>query len=168
MTDPLETRIHGALNQLDIEYELMECDPNLADTAIFCEHYGIAPGNSANTIIVTSKSGEKKFAACVLLSNTRLDVNKTVRKRLGARRISFASPQETSELTGMVLGGVTPLALPDGLALWVDHRVMKADFIILGGGTRSSKIKISPAVFFKTPNTEIIEGLAKPIPSNTD
>lgn len=164
MTESLEAKIQGALDQLGIAYEVMACDPNLADTALFCEHYGIAPENSANTIIVTSKSGEKKYAACVLLSDSRLDVNKAVRKRLGVRRISFASPQETQALTGMVLGGVTPLALPDTLPLWIDQRVMEADHIILGGGTRSSKIKVSPAVFLKTPNTEIVEDLAKPIP----
>ena len=163
MSDSLETTIQHTLDALDIAYEVMACDPALADTTLFCEHYAIPAENSANTIIVTSKSGEKKFAACMLLSNARLDVNKAVRKRLGVRRISFASPDETRELTGMVLGGVTPLALPDDLPLWIDQKVMEADYIILGGGARSSKIKISPSVFLKTPNTSIVEGLAKPI-----
>ena len=37
---------------------------------------------------------------------------------------------------------------------------MQCDYIILGGGSRSIKIKISPAVFELTANTEIVEGLA--------
>ena len=79
---------------------------------------------------------------------------------MGVRRLSFASPEETRELTGMELGGVTPLALPPELSLWVDQRVMQASYIILGGGNRSSKIKVSPDVFLHTPNTSIVDGLA--------
>ena len=165
MSESLESTIQRALDDLGVTYEVMACDPALADTAVFCERYGIPAKNSANTIIVTSKSGDKQYAACVLLSNARLDVNKTVRKRMGVRRISFASPDETRELTGMVLGGVTPLALPEELPLWVDQKVMEADYIILGGGSRSSKLKLSPDVFKETPNTSIVEGLANLMPT---
>ena len=160
MNESLEATIHRALDELGVTYEVMACDPELADTALFCERYGIPPENSANTIIVKSKSGDRQYVACVLLSNARLDVNKTVRKRMGVRRISFASPDETTELTGMVLGGVTPLALPADLPLWIDQKVMEADYVILGGGSRSSKIKVTPDVFLNTPNTSIVEGLA--------
>ena len=67
----------------------------------------------------------------------------------------------------MVLGGVTPLALPEDLPLWIDQKVMEADYIILGGGSRSSKLKLSPDVFQKTPNTTIVEGLANLMPAET-
>ena len=150
-----QARIQQALNASGVDHEVLVCDPELADTAVFCAHYGHALGNSANTIIVGSKTGEKQYVACVLLANTRLDVNKTVRKRMGVRRLSFASPEVTLALTGMTLGGVTPIALPDSLPLWVDERVMQAEYVILGGGNRASKLKVSPDVFLHTPNTRI-------------
>ena len=87
-------------------------------------------------------------------------MNKVVRKRLGARKVSFASAEETRAVTGMTLGGVTPLALPAELPLWVDRRIMDLDYVILGGGNRASKIKLDPAIFDQTPNTEIIPDLA--------
>jgi len=111
-------------------------------------------------IIVKGKSDEPTFVACVLLATTKLDTNRVVRKRMNARRVSFASVDE-SELTGMEIGGVTPIGLPEDLPLWVDHRVMDCDFILIGGGDRQSKVKISPAYFYMTPSTSIIEGLAK-------
>lgn len=163
MSTEAEMKVHQALDALGFPYEVLECDPELADTAVFCEHYGYPPTNSANTIIVGSKSGEKQYVACLLLANTRLDVNKTVRKRMGVRRLSFASPEETKALTGMVLGGVTPLALPEDLPLWVDQGLMSADYVILGGGSRSSKIKVAPEIFRHTENTTIVEGLATEI-----
>ena len=131
---------------------------------MFCEHYGFPLENSVNTIVVKAKTGGERFAACVLLATTRLDVNRVVRKRLEARRVSFAGADETREMTGMEIGGVTPICLPEELPLWVDQRVMDADYIILGGGNRSSKIKISPRIFEHVPSCTVIDGLAK-IPS---
>jgi len=96
----------------------------------------------------------------VVLATTKLDVNKCVRKKMGVKKSSFASAEETQALTGMQIGGVTALGLPADLPLWVDSRVMQCEYIILGGGSRSIKIRISPQVFGLTPNTEIVENLA--------
>ena len=112
----------------------MPCDPDLADTAAFCEAYGYAPQDSANTIVVAGKSTPPVYAACVVLATTRLDVNGTVRRRLGARKASFASADETREMTGMLIGGVTAFGLPPKLPVWVDAAVMGRERIILGGG----------------------------------
>ena len=83
-----------------------------------------------------------------------------IRKKLGARKVSFANSEEAADLTEMNIGGVTPLALPSILPLWVDSKVMQRNSIVLGGGNRSSKIKVSPKIFNFTLNTEIVEGLA--------
>ena len=133
MSDTLP-EIRRFLESIDAPFEVWDCDPAMADTAAFCEHYGVAPENSANTILTRSKSGEAKFAVCVLLATCRLDVNHTVRKKLGVRKVSFASAEETREVTGMEIGGVAPLALPEDLPIWVDSKVMDCDYIILGGG----------------------------------
>jgi prolyl-tRNA editing enzyme YbaK/EbsC (Cys-tRNA(Pro) deacylase) len=163
--EQIQRRVREALSASGQDYEIMACDPALADTADFCVHYGIPPENSANTILIKAKTGGERFVACVLLADSKLDVNRTVRKRLGARRVSFASADETRRLCGMVLGGVTPVALPHGMPVWVDARVMQADYVILGAGVREAKIKVSPALFESLPGSEIVEGLAIPIQS---
>ncbi len=160
MNADIQQRIHGFLEASGFDYQVMACDPELADTAVFCERYGIPLGNSVNTLLVKAKTGGERFAACVLLANTRLDVNRVVRKRLQARRVSFAGADETRKLTGMEIGGVTPICLPEDLPLWVDQRVMEAQYVILGGGNRSSKIRISPSIFEHVPSCTIIDGLA--------
>lgn len=153
--------VRNALDSSGFEYEIMDCDPDLADTVVFCQHYGYAMEDSANAILVKSKTGEEQFVACVLLATTRLDVNRTIRKKMGVRKVSFADPAETRRMTGMDLGGVTPPGLPAALPLWVDARVMARPFIILGAGTRAAKIRISPEYFRPLPNVEIVEGLAR-------
>ena len=148
------------------DYELFPCDPALADTAAFCAAYGFAPEDSANTILVIGKSDPPVYAACVVLATHRLDVNRVVKQRLGTRKASFASPDETRELTGMEIGGVTAFGLPAGLPLWVDAAVMDRERIVLGGGSRSWKVIAPPAILRTLPNAEIVVDLAAPRPTD--
>jgi prolyl-tRNA editing enzyme YbaK/EbsC (Cys-tRNA(Pro) deacylase) len=148
-----------------VDFEIVPCDPELADTAAFCAAYGYLPEDSANTIVVVGKSDPPRFVACVVLATTRLDVNGLVRRRLGTRKASFASAEETREVTGMLIGGVTPFGLPDTLAIWVDRAVMARPRIILGGGDRSSKVLVPPAGLLALPSVEVVEGLANPLPA---
>jgi prolyl-tRNA editing enzyme YbaK/EbsC (Cys-tRNA(Pro) deacylase) len=161
MNDTLP-EIRTFLEQSGLPFEVLKCDPELADTAVFCEHYGVALENSANAILVRSKTGERKYALCVLRATDRLDGNHAVRKKLGARKVSFASAEETRDMTGMEIGGVTPFNLPSALPIWIDEAVMQCEYVVLGGGNRSSKIKVDPAVLLQQPVAEVVMGLAQP------
>jgi prolyl-tRNA editing enzyme YbaK/EbsC (Cys-tRNA(Pro) deacylase) len=160
MTDAIDAKVTASLAALAVPYEIMTIDPDFADTARFCERYGIPLEHSANTIIVASKREPKQYCACVVKATTKLDVNHAVRKLMNASRLSFATAEETRALTGMMIGGVTIFALPPELAGYVDERLMALDWLILGGGSRSTKIKTSPDVFRRLPNTRIVPGLA--------
>ena len=141
-------------------YEVVSCDPAFADTAAFCERYGYPLDHAGNTIIVASKKEPRQYAACVVTATTRLDVNRAVRDLLGVSKCSFASAEEMAALTGMKVGGVTAFALPDGLPLFVDARIMALDYVILGTGGRNGKIRIAPEVFRRLEHARVIEGLA--------
>jgi prolyl-tRNA editing enzyme YbaK/EbsC (Cys-tRNA(Pro) deacylase) len=157
-------RVREELARSGLPYEWIPIDPEYADTASFCERYGYPLDHSANTIVVASKKEPKRYAACVLRADMRLDVNRAVRQLLGVSRLSFADPDETMRLTGMTIGGVTVLALPAALPLYVDDRLMELDYVILGSGDRSAKIKISPGVFRALPGARIVADLAKASP----
>jgi prolyl-tRNA editing enzyme YbaK/EbsC (Cys-tRNA(Pro) deacylase) len=170
--DEIEQQVRGLVAELGqrqgVAYEVVDCDPALADTARFVEAYGYSMEESANTIVVIGKSEPPVFAACVVLGHTRLDVNKTVRKRLGTKKASFAPADSTRELTGMEIGGVTPFALPHDVPLWIDSRVMELDRIVLGGGSRSCKVVGDPRLLTALPNAEVVDGLATtPDPTST-
>ena len=158
--DDVDRRVAEVLDGLGVPYEVMQIDPDFADTAAFCERYGIPLENSANTIIVASKKEPKQYSACLVNATTRLDVNHTVRRLMGASRVSFASADETKALTGMMIGGVTIFALPPDLPIYVDDKLMSLPWLIVGGGSRFTKIKTSPEVFRRLPNTTIVKGLS--------
>jgi len=142
--------------------EVIACDPEFADTAAFCEKYGFPPEQSANTILVASKTEPKKFVACIVTADRRLDVNGTVRRLMGVRKASFASPEDTVELTGMMIGGVTPFGLPAEVPIYIDAHAMEHPWVIVGGGDRSSKLKLPPSELAELPGAEVVEGLSQP------
>ena len=79
---------------------------------------------SANCVVVAGRRAEiSVMAACLVLATDRADVNKTVRKHLDVRKISFASMDDAVAQTGMEYGGITPIGLPDGWPILVDAAV---------------------------------------------
>jgi prolyl-tRNA editing enzyme YbaK/EbsC (Cys-tRNA(Pro) deacylase) len=157
--DNIESSVISFLDSTNVPYKIVEIDPDFADTAAFCEKYGFPPEKSANTIIVASKKKPKTFTASVVRATQRLDVNHVVKPMMDVGKVSFARAEETAELTGMMIGGVTALALPPELPIYIDPGLMDLDYIILGGGSRSIKIKVSPEIFNSIPNAQVVEGL---------
>lgn len=161
MSEPeaAEARVRATLEALGGPYELMACDPALADTAAFCEAYGIPLDRSANCLVVASKGEPKQYVACLVLATNRLDVNGVVRRLMGARKASFAAAEETAALTGMMIGGVTPLGLPEGIPIYIDAAMMPLDEVLIGGGSRSLKVRLAPALLSRLAGAQVVEGL---------
>jgi prolyl-tRNA editing enzyme YbaK/EbsC (Cys-tRNA(Pro) deacylase) len=158
----LERRVLRTVADTDAPFEVLEIDPDLADTAAFCAAYDVPLERSANCILVASRGEAPRVVACVVLATTRLDVNQRVRRLLGVRKLSFATAEQTRELTGMEIGGVTPFGLPEGLPLWVDARVAALDRLVVGGGSRRLKLWVRPASLLAV-GGEVVEDLARPL-----
>jgi len=154
MSAQLDPAVARQVEALGIIHEIVECDPALADTEQFCANYAIPPDQAANTILVASKGDPRQFAACLVLATTRLDVNHAVSKLMGIKRISFASADDTKALTGQLIGGVTIFGLPE-MPIYVDSNVMERDWIIVGGGNRSTKIRLAPNELTKLPQVTV-------------
>ncbi len=121
-------------------------DPDLADTAAFCETYQVPLSASANCVVVAGRRGDEiRMAACLVLATDRADVNKKVRKQLDVRKISFAPMDDAVTRTGMEYGGITPIGLPSDWPLLVDEAVSGVAWIIIGSGIRGSKLAIPGA-----------------------
>jgi prolyl-tRNA editing enzyme YbaK/EbsC (Cys-tRNA(Pro) deacylase) len=139
-----------------------EIDPELADTAAFCEAYGSPLDGSANCVVVAGRRGEDtRYAACLVLATTRADVNGLVRKRLGARKASFAPIDDAVALTGMEYGGITPIGLPDGWPVLVDAAVAAAPAVVIGSGIRGSKLALPGELAARLPGAEVLDDLGR-------
>jgi prolyl-tRNA editing enzyme YbaK/EbsC (Cys-tRNA(Pro) deacylase) len=154
--------VQDALERGKTPYGAMTCDPELADTAAFCQAYGFTEDQSANTIIVVGKTEPLRYAACVVLATTKLDVNKAVCKLLNTKKASFAAMDQALRLSGMEYGGVTIFGLPDSIPVYIDAAVMNAEKVVMGGGNRSSKVIITTEALARFPGVTVVPDLAKP------
>jgi len=136
-------------------------DPALADTAQFCETYGVAPADSVNCVVIAAKRGaDVTYAACMVTATTRADVNGLVRRHLGARKASFGPVDAVTSLTGMEYGGITPVGLPPEWPVLVDDLVAKsAADVVIGSGIRGSKLWLPGQLLAELPGAQVLPGL---------
>ena len=156
-SDLLAAPVAAALQTLDLDCFVAPIDPALADTAAFCAEYGVGLEVSANCVVVSGRRAESTTtAACLVLATDRADVNKTVRKRLDVRKISFAPMADAVEQTGMEYGGITPIGLPADWPVLVDEAVARSDWVVVGSGIRGSKLAVSGPVLAALPGAETL------------
>ena len=163
--DLLAPPVAAALAGLGAPVWVAEIDDDLTDTAAFTEAYGVPAEASANCVVVAARrAGQTTMAACLVLAPTRADVNGLVRRHLGARKASFAPQDVAVAESGMAYGGITPIGLPPSWPLLVDAAVAAADLVVVGSGTRGSKLAVPGAVLAALPGAEVLEGLGQPLP----
>jgi len=139
-----------------------EIDPNLSDTAAFCEHYQVGTNQAANCVVLEAKRGDKAWsAACVVLGSTRADVNGLARKTLDARKVSFAPMEQAVAQTGMEYGAITPVGLPGDWSILADKAVADSEYVIIGSGIRKSKLVVSGSFLASLPNAQVLDGLGQ-------
>lgn len=156
--------VHSALGEWEHRAGVLAApiDPELADTAQFCERYDVELADSANCVVISGKrEGVARYAACVVLATTRADVNGTARRRLDVRKASFAAMPDAVMLTGMEYGGITPIGLPAAWPILVDAAVLERKAVVIGSGLRRSKLALPSALLAELPNAEVIDGLAR-------
>jgi prolyl-tRNA editing enzyme YbaK/EbsC (Cys-tRNA(Pro) deacylase) len=145
------------------EIGVAEIDPELADTAAFCERYAVPLSESANCVVVAGRrDGQVRMAACMVLATTRADVNGLVRRELDVRKASFAPMDTAVELTGMEYGGITPVGLPADWPLFVDAAVAATPRVVIGSGVRRSKLTLPGAALASLPGAVVLESVGRP------
>jgi prolyl-tRNA editing enzyme YbaK/EbsC (Cys-tRNA(Pro) deacylase) len=157
LAEPTRTAVAALAEPERERVRVAEIDPELADTAAFCERYGMPLETSANCVVLAAKrGGEVSYAACLVLATQRADVNGVVRRHLGARKISFAPMEEAVGLTGMEYGGITPFGLPAGWPVLVDKAVVDTPSVVVGSGLRRSKLYVPGALVGGLPGAEVL------------
>jgi len=143
------------------EVRVAAIDPALADTAAFCERYGVAPEESVNCVVIAGRrGGETSYAACMVAATTRADVNGVVRRHLDVRKASFGPVDVVTSLTGMEYGGITPIGLPPGWPVLVDAAVAKLGVdVVIGSGIRGSKLWLPGRLLAEVPGADVLPGL---------
>jgi prolyl-tRNA editing enzyme YbaK/EbsC (Cys-tRNA(Pro) deacylase) len=166
--DLLAPPVAAALGALSEPVWVARIDEDLADTAAFTEAYGVPLESSANCVVVAARrAGVTTLAACLVLATSRADVNGLVRRHLDARKASFAPQDVAVAESGMAYGGITPVGLPPDWPLLVDAAVAAADWVVVGSGTRGSKLALPGRVAAALPGADVLDGLGQPLPPDS-
>jgi prolyl-tRNA editing enzyme YbaK/EbsC (Cys-tRNA(Pro) deacylase) len=161
--DLLAPPVAAALGEVAAPSWVAEIDDTLADTAAFTEAYAVPLDASANCVEVAARrAGQTVLAACLVPATTRADVNGLVRRHLGARKASFAPQDVAVAESGMAYGGITPIGLPPSWPVLVDPGVAAAEMVVVGSGTRGSKLALPGAALAALPTAVVLEGLGRP------
>ena len=164
--DLLGAPVAAALPDLAGPAWVAAIDEDLADTAAFTEAYGVPPAASANCVVVVARrGGQTTMAACLVLATTRADVNGLVRRHLGARKASFAPQDVAVAESGMAYGGITAIGLPASWPVLVDAAVAAGELLVVGSGTRGSKLAVPGDVLARLPGAVVLDGLGQPLPA---
>ena len=153
----LHPLVRDAVARHAMSVEVLECREEWADTAEFCANYSIPPDEACNTIVVALKKTPREYVACLVRGDSRLDVNHRVSKEVSFKRLSFAASEETADLSGMQIGGVTIVGLPETIPILLDSRVMEKSSIIVGGGNRTSKLRLASQELLKLPGARVAD-----------
>ena len=137
-------------------------DPAFADTEALCAEYDLPLAWSVNAVVVKGvRAGVEKFVVCMTPAHKRVDVNNVVRRRLDARKASFAPMDQAVALTGMEYGGITPVGVPAEWPIWVDPDAVEIAWACIGSGIRGSKLFLPGRALLDLPNAEAVDGLAR-------
>ena len=141
------------------ELFVAEIDPELADTAAFCERYDVALEVSANCVVVAGQRGGGRpgwpRAWCwppPAPTSTAWCAGGWTRARRRSRRWTRRSTE-----TGMEYGGITPIGLPGGWPLLVDAAVVATPYVVIGSGLRRCKIVVPGADLALLPGAEVLD-----------
>lgn len=160
---PATARALDALG-LSAQVGVVEIDPTLSDTAASQQAYALPHDALANCVVVAGKrEAQERIAACMILANTRADVNGAVRRLLDVRKASFLPMERAVEMTGMEYGGINPVGLPEEWPVYVDRSVLEQPLLVIGSGIRRSKLLIPGVLLGSLPTARVIDGLGLPV-----
>ena len=83
-----------------------------------------------------------------------------MRRRLNAKKASFAAMDDAVSLSGMEYGGITPIGLPTDWPVLVDAAVLAREVVVIGSGLRRSKLALPSGALAELAGAEVIDGLA--------
>jgi Cys-tRNA(Pro)/Cys-tRNA(Cys) deacylase len=134
-----------------VSYHVLRFPETIHDAPGVAAHTGMPPGSIYKTLVVQvveTDSGVPSRSAkplLVLLAGDRsLDLKKTARAA-GAKKVRMAPHKEAERLTGLKVGGISPLALLNrGFRVYIDEQACLLDEIVVSAGQRGINLRLNP------------------------
>jgi Cys-tRNA(Pro)/Cys-tRNA(Cys) deacylase len=144
------------LDAKKIAYEVLKIPREKLSALEVAKFLQVAPETVYKTI-VAKRSGQGKPVLAVVPATGEVNFKKLARA-LGEKKMRSPSQREAEEMTGLLAGGISALALINkGFQVVVDASASDLEKIIISAGQRGLQIVISPRDLAKLTNARFLE-----------
>ena len=153
MSTDVYQRITAWLTEQQIEFKALHHEPTrTSEAAAAARGEDVRIGGKAILMKIN-----KTFRLLVLSAALKVDSRK-VKDYFGTRRTRFATPDELSELTGVIPGAVPPFGSPiNDLELYVDESILANDRIAFNAGSLTDSIIMSTKDYLELVKPKVIQ-----------
>ena len=135
------------LEKRGVPYTAYELPPEKLGALETARLLHVPPERVFKTIVVTRKQGKPILAVVSALQEVDL---KAVAKAVGEKKVFLPSQKEAERLTGLLAGGISPLALLGrGFTVLLDESATQADFLHVSGGQRGLNVRLAVNDFIR-------------------
>lgn len=133
-------RVREYLKEFDMDTKIREFSVSSATVALAAEALGCEPARIAKSLAFKTDSG------CIMVvaaGDARVD-NKKYKAQFGLKA-KMLTVDETYEMTGHMVGGVCPFALPEGVRVYFDESLKRFETVFPACGSTNSAIELTIA-----------------------
>jgi Cys-tRNA(Pro)/Cys-tRNA(Cys) deacylase len=148
---PIVNNVTRMLDARKISYQAHALPVEKLGAVEAAQHLGVPPNQVFKTIVAIRTTPGKPILA-VVPGSTELDL-KLLASAVGEKKIKVASHAQAEDLTGLMTGGISPLALVNkGFQIVLDKSILSFNSIFISGGQRGLNIELSPQDLVKLTN----------------
>ena len=135
-----KTNAMRALDARHVPYTTFTYPDTIHSAVEVAELLGVAPAQVFKTLVVIAD--ERRHLLVVTPGDRELDL-RLVAKALGARSAHMALQRDAERLTGLKVGGISPLALLDKrFEVYLDAPAAQLDELYINGGQRGVNLRL--------------------------
>ncbi len=141
------------LDQRKVIYTAFELPAEKLGAVEAAQHLGVPPNLVYKTIVVTRLKKGKPILA-VVPGDREVDL-KALANAVGEKKLALPTEKEAERLTGLLAGGISPLALVNrGFQVLIDLSAQSLSEFYISGGQRGLNIRLAPAALANLVNAK--------------
>ena len=140
LQEPMKTNnITRILDSRKIDYQVYELPEEKLGAVETAQILGVPIEKVFKTIVVQREKGSKAMLA-VVVGDSKVDLKKLA-SAVGEKKLRLTTQGEAEKLTGLLVGGISPLALLNkGFQIVLDESALQHERVHISGGQRGLNI----------------------------
>jgi Cys-tRNA(Pro)/Cys-tRNA(Cys) deacylase len=147
-----KTQAMRLLDGKKVSYKALFYPDDLRDAEVIAAAIQLPAEQVFKTLVVSPPEPGKKPILAAIPADTQLDL-KRLAAAVGAKKLKMATHREAEEMTGLRVGGISPLALLNrGFAVYLDSSAKGLGQICVSAGQRGIQLQLAPLDLIKLTN----------------